>query len=141
MHRCTWSIFFYQLSKYNQMKWFIKAIRRRHNFRSRARRSEFWYFFLINTLFLGFFVLLDHLLSFTYIGRWYGLLSTIYAIASLKTLIAVGIRRLHDIRRSGYMLILFFLPIFGTIWLIILLAKDGNPRLNIYGDNPKDDLY
>lgn len=121
------------------MNWFIIAIKRHHDFMGRSRRKEFWYFTLFNLLCLSFFILLDHALSFTYIGKWYGLLSTIYVIIAIKPTLAVTIRRLHDTRRSGYMLTLLFLPIFGHAWLIFLFCLDSNPRLNIYGENPKQE--
>jgi uncharacterized membrane protein YhaH (DUF805 family) len=51
--------------------------------------------------------------------------------------IAVTARRLHDIGKSGWMLLLAFIPCVGGIILIVFFATDGNPGDNQYGANPK----
>ena len=54
--------------------------------------------------------------------------------------LAVAVRRLHDTERSGWWLLLIFLPLIGAIVLIIFLVQDSTPGDNAYGPNPKGEL-
>ena len=64
-------------------------------------------------------------------------LSYIYSVALLVPGIAVGVRRLHDIGKSGWWLLISFIPLIGGIWLIILMAKEGDHGNNAFGPDPK----
>lgn len=66
------------------------------------------------------------------------ILGGLYSLAVLVPSIAVGVRRLHDIGKSGWMLLVALIPIAGIIWLIILLVKEGVSGENEYGANPKE---
>ena len=52
--------------------------------------------------------------------------------------LAVAIRRLHDTGKSGWWLLLVFIPVIGIIWLIILMATNGDYQPNEYGKDPKE---
>jgi len=87
-------------------------------FSGRARRKEYWMFFLISALISIVLTLLDILLGTYSVEYEAGLFSGLYSLLVLIPSIAVGVRRLHDTNRSGwYMLI----PIYGSI--LILFAK------------------
>nr|MDA3843971.1 DUF805 domain-containing protein [Candidatus Kapabacteria bacterium] len=66
-----------------------------------------------------------------------GFLAIIYSVAVLVPSIAVGVRRLHDIGKRGWMLIVAFIPIIGWIWLIVLFCLKGSVEDNEFGSNPK----
>ena len=66
-----------------------------------------------------------------------GLLGTLYSLAVLIPSIAVSVRRLHDINRSGWWLLIGLIPIIGAIILLIFAAKDSQPGENQYGPNPR----
>ena len=51
--------------------------------------------------------------------------------------LAVAVRRLHDIGKSGWMLLIGLIPLVGAIWLLILLLRDSEAGENKYGPNPK----
>ena len=112
-------------------QYFVDVLRNKYaDFNGRARRSEYWYFVLFNFL-IG-----------TAVGVVTGLigidwLSYIYSVALLVPGIAVGVRRLHDIGKSGWWLLISFIPLIGGIWLIILMAKEGDPGNNAFGPDPK----
>lgn len=111
------------------MDWFLLALKQYATFSGRARRKEYWYFFLIYLLiFLGL-SLLDSLLGF-------GLLSTVFVLALLLPNLAVGVRRLHDTGRSGWWLLIGMIPLLGLV-LIYFLLLDSEPGDNPYGPNPK----
>jgi uncharacterized membrane protein YhaH (DUF805 family) len=52
--------------------------------------------------------------------------------------LAVGVRRLHDVGKSGWMLLVALIPLIGAIWLLILFCKDSQPKENKWGVNPKE---
>ena len=104
-------------------------------FSGRARRSEFWYFFLFN-------VIVTSVVG--YIGKAIGgqnlenILTSVWGLAILVPSLAVSWRRLHDIGKSGLWALLDLIPIVGWIILLIWECKDSQPGENQYGPNPKE---
>ncbi|HWQ71876.1 MAG TPA: DUF805 domain-containing protein [Desulfitobacteriaceae bacterium] len=103
-------------------------------FEGRARRKEYWMFVLFNLIFMTAAYLLDSILSG---NMGYGLIYTIYSLAVLLPGLAVSVRRLHDIGKSGWFILISLIPIIGCIWLLILMCQDGNAGDNKYGPDPK----
>ena len=94
------------------------------NFSGRATRSEFWYFYLFNTLvWVGIFVLWPIAI----------VLAPAYALAVMIPNLAVSVRRLHDTNRSGVFLLFSLIPLVGIILLIVWFAEDSYPGPNAYG--------
>lgn len=52
--------------------------------------------------------------------------------------LSVSVRRLHDVGKSGWMLLIALIPLIGAIWLFVLLVTDSKPGENEYGPNPKE---
>lgn len=119
------------------MNWYFKVLRNYAGFSGRARRTEYWMFVLFNLLFAIAAVVLDNLLGVALQGIGYGPLYLLYALVVFIPGLAVSVRRLHDTGKSGWMLLLTFIPIIGGIWLLILMATDSDPGENQYGANPK----
>ncbi|MBC8256409.1 MAG: DUF805 domain-containing protein [Candidatus Marinimicrobia bacterium] len=114
------------------MEWYLKVVRDNYaNFNGRASRQEYWMFFLFNMIFAIVILGIDIILGL-------GFLNMVYSIAVMIPGLAVGIRRLHDIGKSGWMVLIILIPLIGPIWLIILAATDSNPGENNYGPTPKD---
>jgi len=107
-------------------------------FNGRSRRKEYWMFVLFNIIIAIIIASFERLFGFDANGFGSGFLSTIYSLLVLIPGIAVGVRRLHDIGKSGWWILIVFVPIIGWIWLIILFATDGHPGSNEYGLNPKE---
>ena len=61
----------------------------------------------------------------------------IYALAVFVPSLAVAVRRLHDINKSGWFYFVSLIPLIGGIWLFILLCTEGTQGPNQYGDDPK----
>jgi len=101
------------------------------NFEGRARRAEFWWFFLA-TFIIG--IVFNILIR---ISGIFALLDLIYVVAVFIPNIAVGIRRLHDTNKSGWYLLLWLIPIVGWIILIVFLATEGKRETNQWGPSPK----
>ena len=113
------------------MEWYLKVVRDNYaNFNGRASRQEYWMFFLFNIIFAFVAGIVD-----VYIGL--GFLELIYVLAVFIPGLAVGVRRLHDVGKSGWFLLISLIPLVGVIWLIVLLASKSNPGENQYGAEPK----
>ena len=102
------------------------------NFRARASRSEYWYW----ALFAFFGEIITSVIDFAVLSSEIGIVNKIFGLAILIPGLAVGIRRLHDIGRSGWWTLLWLLPVFGWIVLIAWACRKGDESINQYGDNP-----
>ncbi len=122
------------------MKWYFQPLRKYAVFAGRARRREFWSFFLINLAIILALRRLDILLGTWDSDSHVGLVSGVFQVATLIPTIAVSIRRLHDTNRNGWWYVMIFIPFVGWIPLFIFLAQDGQPGENRYGPSPKPDV-
>ena len=113
------------------MQWYLKVLKNYIGFQGRARRKEYWMFFLFNFLITVLLSIIEVMLG---LG---GILSGIYGLFVLLPSIAVNVRRLHDIGRTGWWMLLSFIPVVGLIVLLIFAALDSQPGENKYGPNPK----
>jgi uncharacterized membrane protein YhaH (DUF805 family) len=112
----------------------VKAVFSKYaTFEGRARRSEYWWFFLFNIIVSVVLALVSGGGGNGFGG---GLLSTIWSLATLLPSIAVGARRLHDIDRSGWWLLIGFIPVIGLIVLIVFFASRGHTGANRFGADP-----
>ena len=107
-------------------------------FSGRARRSEYWWWYLFVTIVFLVASVIDQAIGFTYSdltlgGGW---LATIAAIVFLVPNLAVGVRRLHDTGRSGWWLLIGLVPLIGVIVLIYFFVQDSEND-NQYGPYPK----
>jgi uncharacterized membrane protein YhaH (DUF805 family) len=115
------------------MNWYLTVLKDNYaNFSGRARRSEYWYYVLFNLLIcIALFGVV-----FT-VGVFGIVLYALYAIVTLIPSLAVAVRRLHDIGKSGVYILFAFVPLLN-IWLLVLLATEGTRGANQYGEDPKD---
>ena len=146
------------------IKYYVEALKKYATFSGRARRKEFWYFGLMNFIIatiLGLLLFLSIGNSLMEIINGQGdipvlgiIVAIIYSLYSLAILIpglAVGVRRLHDVGKSGWFLLIPYggillqiIPLIGTlaslglnIWFIVLMCKDSQVGENKYGADPK----
>ena len=120
------------------MKWFVKCLKQYADFGGRARRTEFWMFVLFNIIFSVVASLIDRAIGFKIGAIQMGIIGLIYSLAVLIPALAVSVRRLHDIGKSGWMILINLIPFIGWIWFIVLMVKDSQPGENQYGPNPKE---
>ena len=120
------------------MNYYLEVWKKFAQFDGRARRSEYWYFFLFNFIVAFVLALID---VFILGGSESGFLplTILYSLAVIIPGLAVTIRRLHDIDRSGWWLLINFIP-FGGIVLLIFYFMDSTPGDNEYGPNPKEKM-
>lgn len=120
--------------------WYKKVLNQYADFEGRARRTEYWMFTLVNMLIM----LPLYIIGFIGMTSESSLLSTVgfglymlYGFAVLVPSLAVGVRRLHDTGKSGWMLLVSIIPIIGFFWLLFLLISEGDRGDNQYGPDPK----
>ena len=118
------------------MSWYLAVLKKYAVFNGRARRKEYWMFYLVNVLIIIGLILLDDLLGLPQAAD-IGPLGGLYLVLVLLPAIAVGVRRLHDTGRSGWWLLLSIVPIIGPLVLLVFNVQDSAPGDNRYGANPK----
>ncbi|MEG3110203.1 DUF805 domain-containing protein [Pantoea sp. T14] len=117
------------------MNEYLSALKQYGVIQGRCRRKTYWLFVLVNILVSVVLTVLDTVLGFN-IWLDEGLLSTLYSLAILIPSITVSIRRLHDLDRSGWWLLLILLPFIGTLLLLIYFCFKGSEGPNRFGDDP-----
>ena len=120
------------------MNWYLAVLKNYAGFSGRARRKEYWMFTIFNIIFAIVAMILDNVLGIAMAEIGYGPLYGLYALAMLIPGLAVSVRRLHDVGKSGWMLLIALIPLIGAIWLLVLMLTDSNPGENQYGSNPKE---
>ena len=119
------------------MNWYLKVLKNYANFSGRARRKEYWFFVLFNVIFAFVAMLLDNLLGLAIEDVGYGPFYILYSLAMLIPGIAVSVRRLHDIGKSGWYILLALIPCVGGIILLVFDLTPGDTFENEYGPDPK----
>ena len=121
------------------MHWFMEVLRKYAVFSGRARRKEYWYFALGYLVLYVACALIDWVLGpiWSLIGEDIGLFGLLLAIGLFLPSLAVTVRRLHDTDRSGWWILIFFIPIVGVIVAVVFLALKGTEGENRFGPDPK----
>ena len=101
------------------------------NFDGRASRSEYWWYVLFNTL-LGFAIGIVFVWSETMMD----IVSGVAGLALLLPGLGLAVRRLHDIGKSGWWLLIGLIPLIGAIILLIWYCKESQMQPNEYGPVP-----
>jgi uncharacterized membrane protein YhaH (DUF805 family) len=120
------------------MNWYLEVLKKYAVFSGRARRKEYWLFFLFNViiaLVLGF---IDGAAGLADGQSGYGPLGGLYTLAIFIPGIAVSVRRLHDTDHSGWWLFIALVPLIGAIVLLVFMVRDSQQGQNQYGPNPKE---
>ena len=108
------------------MNWYLKVLKQYTDFDGRARRKEYWMFTLFSSLISyglqGIGIALE--------SGVFAMIAGVYGLAVLVPTIAVAIRRMHDVGKSGWYILI---PIYN----LILACTDSVDGPNEYGDNPK----
>ena len=124
------------------MEWYLKVMRDNYaNFSGRARRKEYWMFVLVQTIVMIGLMILDSVLGLDFelqgISLGYGYLYLIGLIVHFIPSLAVLVRRLHDVGKSGWFYFIFLIPIIGVLWLLVLYCTEGQKQDTKWGPDPK----
>jgi len=116
---------------YTAFDWFKKVIKNTFNYKGRARRKEYWYYILIASIIILIGFTLDGILDTP--DTLSGLAGFILFFPSL----AVTIRRLHDIGKSGWWYLISAIPLIGSLILLFWNCQETSPETNQWGAPPK----
>lgn len=126
------------------IEWYKKVVFENYaNFNGRARRSEYWYFRLFTVLILLSAITIGSIIGSLFDNVFAGLgfayiLFALYSLLMILPSIAVLVRRLHDVDKSGWFFLVSLIPLVGAIWLLIVLCTEGTSGDNQYGSDPKE---
>lgn len=111
----------------NEFKmYFLEVFKNKYaSFDGRARRAEYWFFSLFGAI------------ASLILGLIYDPLTWLWSIAVFIPSLAILVRRLHDINKSGWCALLFLIPIVNLVLIFVWLCKAGNTGANQYGEDPK----
>lgn len=102
------------------------------NFKGRSTRADYWWVVLANFLIgfvLGFIAgLIPDLAGVT------GIITTLYSLASIIPTLALIVRRMHDINRSGWAYLFCLIPLVGFIVVLVFLCTPSVDENNRYGE-------
>lgn len=107
--------------------WFLNPVMNHYvDFEGRATRQAYWMFVLVQFIIYFSLSLIEGITDLDY-------MTVAFSVMVFLPSLAIGVRRLHDIGKSGWWFLLSFIPFIGVIILIVFLAKKGNPQANAYG--------
>lgn len=106
------------------MNYFLAALKKYADFKGRTRRKEYWYFVLF------YMIIYIVLLAAATVVPLLGIAALVFILAMLVPSLAVAVRRMHDVDKSGWYI---FIPIYS----LILACTEGTPGSNQYGEDPK----
>jgi uncharacterized membrane protein YhaH (DUF805 family) len=118
------------------------AYRNYWDFHGRAARSEYWLFFLWGVI-LGVVAGIVDVLAFRHVGQatLFGPCALFCAFANLIPNLSLSFRRLHDINRSAWWLLIAFVPLLGGLALFVFTLLRGTPGENRFGPEPGQRSY
>nr|WP_137677859.1 DUF805 domain-containing protein [Parerythrobacter lutipelagi] len=136
------------------MDWMILPYKRYADFEGRSQRMEYWMFTLFYLIVAAILaaIMIAGIPAQESIGQydgggqaepgvlfWIGLgLLAIFVLGSIIPSIAVGVRRLHDQDKTGWLYLISFVPYVGGLIFLVLMCLDGTHGPNSYGEDPKD---
>ena len=98
------------------MNWYLMVLKNYATFNGRARRKEYWMFFLFNIIIAILLAVIEGIVGSP------GIVGMLYSLAVLIPGIAVSVRRLHDTDRSGWWMLIALVPLIGAIVLLVFMV-------------------
>lgn len=114
---------------------FVEPTRKYAVFSGRAGRKEYWVFTLIMAI-IYYVISLSEMAVTGQKAPEFSIAGTLFLLATLCPTIAVSVRRLHDRDKSGWLFLLFFLPLVGAIIMLALMIPKGTEGNNRFGPDP-----
>lgn len=105
------------------MQYYIQAFKQFADFSGRTNRKGFWMFVLFHIIVSLVIVGIDSMTGSGKAGT--GMLSTIYSLAVFIPALSISVRRLHDVGKSGWLILVGFIPVIGFFWLLYLFVQES----------------
>lgn len=118
------------------MNYFVECLKKYATFSGRARRKEYWLFLLGYVIIYFVAAILDGMMSGNKPNAM-PIVSTVAAFALFLPWLAVTVRRLHDTDRSGWWILIGFIPFIGSLVLLVFGCMEGTKGDNRFGEDPK----
>ncbi|HEY4201294.1 MAG TPA: DUF805 domain-containing protein [Devosiaceae bacterium] len=115
------------------MKSYLDAMQRYFDFSGRSSRTQYWLFALIGTIIALIAGILDGALGTRAAATSVGILGGLVGLVHFIPALAVGVRRLHDINRTGWWLLIALVPLVGAIVLLVFYCTPSTPGPNRFG--------
>ncbi|MHA7819499.1 MAG: DUF805 domain-containing protein [Erythrobacter sp.] len=120
------------------MEWMLMPLKRYADFSGRSRRKEYWMFILGVIIVAVVLSIIEGILGLSgMVGGVYGPLTTLLILAIIIPSIAVQVRRFHDQDKSGWFVLLGFIPFVGGLIVLVFMCLEGTRGPNQYGPDPK----
>ena len=116
--------------------WATRPLKKYADFLGRAPRAEYWWFYLLSVVAYLVGLILDSLLATGGALGSTGIIALLLILGLLIPSLAAGVRRLHDTDRSGWWLLIAFIPLVGAIVLLVFFVLEGNKGDNRFGPDP-----
>ena len=110
------------------------GFQRYFDFSGRSTRAEYWWWALFVFIANSILIIVDNIAGTT-ITPTTGIISSLFLLVIIIPNIAVMVRRLHDINRSGWWVFLGAVPVVGPIVIIVWMCKRGDEEENKYKSN------
>ena len=110
---------------------YIEVIQKYAVFEGRAKRTEFWLYMLIHNIIIAILAALS-----AFVADIFNVVALVYALALLVPSLAVGCRRLHDSGKSGWLQLIWLIPLVGLVIMIVLFVLPSGDD-NKYGPRPE----
>lgn len=115
------------------MKYYLQAFRKYAQFTGRSTRKEYWYFVLFNTIFTYATILIPYYIEMysSNYSFWGVMPFWIYCMGAMLPSLAVGVRRMHDVGKSGWFILI-------PIYSLVLAVMASEPMTNKWGNPVRD---
>lgn len=114
------------------MNYYLDFWKKYFDFKTKTTRKGFWMFILLNFIVILILTVAEGALGLQLQGSGYGILSGVYALATIIPGLAIGVRRLHDIGKSGWWILIGLIPVIGWIVLFVFYVMPSKGA----GDKP-----
>lgn len=121
------------------LSWYGLVWKRAMDFGGRSRRKEYWWFSLINLIVIFVMMMIDATIMGQTAGG-IGIFYLLYVLFSFVPSLSLTIRRLHDVGKSGWWILIGLIPLLGILIFFLFAIRDSEPFTNRYGPNPKDPI-
>lgn len=116
-------------------KYFIDVIKKQYvDFQGRATRTQYWMFVLFQSIVFIVISILAAIGGDSILGTIFGIVYVIAYLAVLLPNLAISVRRLHDTDRSGWWLLISFIPLIGALVLLVFFCLPSTPGQNRFGN-------
>jgi uncharacterized membrane protein YhaH (DUF805 family) len=120
------------------MEWMLMPVKRYADFSGRSRRKEYWMFILGFVIAMIVVSILEGILGMSgMVGGVYGPLTLLLILGLFIPALACQVRRFHDQDKSGWFVLLGFIPLIGGLIVLVFMCLEGTKGPNRFGEDPK----